>query len=367
MLLCDGISTGVMLALAGLSALGHFALWHIYATTGAISLLECFRSPTFSASIPLIVTKEQLPRSNAMVQSGGAAAAILGPLLAGTLVSFLSIHDILLLDAFTFAIGVVTLALVRIPRVLAADNENCLSIFEEALVGWRYVQQRSGLKGLLAVYSFNHFIFSIATVLIMPLLLSFSTPAMVGLQYSISSCGLLLGGLVMTALGGFKKQIDGVLIFSSLAGVCLAVHGLWPSFILVASAGFVLFLMLPVVEASNASIWQSEVPAHLQGRCFAVQQLLTNIGMALGYCLAGPLSDDVFEPMLNKRGPLSNSVGLLIGVGHGRGIALLFIILGTLMTLTAFIAYCVPTIRRIGTLEDGVRQGPGEQTTLCRL
>ena len=92
---------------------------------------------------------------------------------------------------------------------------------------------------------------------------------------------------------GPKKQINGVLLYTSLDGLFLTAHGLRPSFMLVAVVGFVLFMTLPMIDASNTSIWQSKVPTHLQGRCFAMQQFLLNVAMAVGYCLAGPLSDHV--------------------------------------------------------------------------
>jgi len=62
---------------------------------------------------------------------------------------------------------------------------------------------------------------------------------------------------------------------------------------------------------------------------------------------AGPLADWVFEPLLAAGGPLSESVARLIGVGKGRGIALLLILLGflVLMTVAAFSRF--PRLRRL--------------------
>lgn len=360
MIICDVLSAASMAILAILLGTGHLAVWHIYIVVGATSLLDSFRSPAFSASVPLIATRDQLPRANALVQTGAAAAAIIGPLLAGALVSLITFYGVLTIDALTFVVGAVTLGLAKIPHISPISSEKGVHLLREAATGWRYIQQRHGFLGLLAVFGFNHFVFAMASVLIVPLLLSFSTPALVGLQYAISGCGLLLGGLVMTALGGPAKQINGVLLYTSLGGLCLAAHGLRPSFTLIAVTGFLLFMMLPVIDASNTSLWQSKVPAHLQGRCFAIQQLLLNAAMAVGYCLAGPLSDHVFEPLLSRPGPLSDSVGIIIGVGPGRGIGLMFIILGMSMTSVAIKAYCMPAIRNIHELEEAFSLSEGD-------
>ena len=68
-------------------------------------------------------------------------------------------------------------------------------LLREAVTGWRYVHESPGLVGLLAMYGSNNFVFSIARVVIAPLILSFSGPAGLGVQYAISGSGLLLGGI----------------------------------------------------------------------------------------------------------------------------------------------------------------------------
>jgi MFS transporter, DHA3 family, macrolide efflux protein len=352
MLGCDAAAAGLTILLAALLTTGHLAVWHIYAMVGLTSLLDCFREPTFASSVPLITPSRLLPRANAIVKIGEAAGMIVGPLLAGILVSTLDFQGVLLIDALTFAFGALTLILITIPPTPSAEKRVEPGLVHEALAGWRYLRQQPGLFGLVGVYGVNHFVFAVASVLIAPLLLSFSTPDMVGLQYGISGCGLLLGGVIMTISGGPKRRVNGVLLFSTLGGLFLAAHGLSPSFALVAIFGFILFLMLPVIDASSASLLQSKVPSHLQGRCFAVQGVLLNAATAAGYAVAGPLSAQVFEPLLGTGGRLATTIGSIIGTGPGRGDGLIFILLGTVMSAVALRAYSVPAIRNIDELAD---------------
>ena len=352
MLVCDLFSAIATFVAAALAATGHLTIWYIYLAAGIGSVSNAFRTPAFAASIPLLATREQLPRVNGMAQIAIAAAQTLGPLLAGALVSLISLSGVLTIDALTFLVGVVTLAFARIPQLSTASRQARRGLLREAAMGWRYVHEQPGLMGLLAVYGSNNFLLCMAGVVIAPLLLSFSDPARVGVQYAISGTGLLLGGIAMTAWGGPRKQIHGVLAFWALAGIFLAAHGLQPSFTLAAVAGFLVFLMVPIVAASNNSIWQASVPVDLQGRCFAVQRVLLNAATVFAFCLAGPLSEKVFGPLLDRGGPLAGSVGLIIGVGPGRGLALMFITLGALMTLISLIAYSVPTIRQIDELVE---------------
>jgi len=86
--------------------------------------------------------------------------------------------------------------------------------------------------------------------------------------------------------------------------------------------------------------------------------------MAIGFSLAGPLSDHVFETLLSTHGRLVHSVGVLMGVGPGRGIGLIFICLGASMTLVGIAAYCVPSVRNIDEMEDVLQ--PSINTVFAR-
>jgi hypothetical protein len=253
-----------------------------------------------------------------------------------------------LIDAATFLVGVATLAAAKVPRPpRAADAEVEPSLWREAATGWQYVRERRPLLALLAVFGFTNFLFGIASIAITPLVLSFTDAAGLGVQMAVGGAGLVVGGIAMSTWGGPPRRIVGVLGFSALAGLALAAHGVAPSLPLVAAVGFVFFLCVPVINASNDTLWQAKVPNELQGRCFAIQRVLTEAAMPAGFCLAGPLIERVFEPLMANGGALAGSVGQLIGSGDGRGIALLFVVLGGLMTGVAAIAYTVPALRQI--------------------
>lgn len=347
MIACEATSAATMLVLAGLLAAGQLAYWQIYVGVAITSLANAFLQPAYAASIPLLVDQRQLSRVNGLVQTGFAVAQVGGPLLAGVLVSTLSMPGVLALDALSFACGMVVLVLARIPRPARTQDEQGDSLLHEAATGLAYVRARPGLLGLLVVFGASNFLFGIASIAITPLVLSVADPALLGVQMAVGGSGLLLGGLVMTVWGGPRRRVVGVLGFSLLAGASLAAHGLLPSFALLVVAGFVFFLAVPVINASNASLWQVKVPADLQGRCFAIQRILSEAAMPLGYCLAGPLAEFAFEPLMAVDGPLATTVGVWIGVGPGRGLGLMFVMLGVSMMLVAVGAWCVRAIRRV--------------------
>jgi len=356
MMLCDATGAAVTLTMAGMLAAGRLETWHVYVAVALAALANAFHQPAYAASIPLLVGRDRLARVNGMVQTSFAMAQVLGPLLAGVLVSTISMPGVLAIDGLTFLCGVAALALARVPRP-AAVPEKERGLWGEAAFGWRYVRERPGLLGLLAIFGASNFLFGIASILITPLVLSFTNEAALGAQMAIGGLGLVFGGLAMSIWGGPRRRIHGVLGFSFAAGLFLALHGLRPSFLLLAVAGAAFFVTLPVINASNDSLWQSKVPAGLQGRCFAIQRVLSEAAMPLGYGLAGPLADGIFEPLLQPGGALAGTLGRVVGVGPGRGIGLLFMVLGALMSLVAALAYGVRAVRDV---EDELPDAPLE-------
>jgi MFS family permease len=343
MMACDALCAATTFVLALLFAADALQVWHAYAGVAVLALCSAFHAPALQASIPLLASESQLPRANGLVQTGNAIAAILGPLLAGALVTLISLYGVLAVDAVSFLAGVAGVALARIPRPPRNESEPAQAgVMQEAAAGWRYVHAQRGLFGLLLLDSFKGFVFSIAAVLITPLLLSFTGAAHVGVQYATSGAGLLAGGLAMTALGAPKRRVRRLLGLMALCGLFLAVHGLWPSFALVVGAGFVMFMTLPMMASQ------------LQGRCFAIQQALANAAAPLGYCIAGPLAERVFEPMLRPGGVLAASAGAWIGVGAGRGIGALFVLMGLAMIAAALVASACAAVRGVDDLPDAL-------------
>jgi hypothetical protein len=71
--------------------------------------------------------------------------------------------------------------------------------------------------------------------------------------------------------------------------------------------------------------------------------MLVTIMVPIAILIAGPLIDGVFKPLSIEDGALS----AIVGAGEGRGIGLLFVILGTAMFVTALIAATSPRLRAV--------------------
>jgi DHA3 family macrolide efflux protein-like MFS transporter len=362
-----GLSTLIM---AFLFFTGQVEVWHIYLAAGISAAFGAFQWPAYSAATTLLVSKKNLGRANGMVQLGRAASEILAPALAGVLVLAIQVQGVLLIDFATFLFAITTLLIVRLPRpdITATGQTSKGSLWREAAYGWTYIAARRGLLGLLVFFAVVNLMWGMVGALITPLILGFTSADVLGIIISVAGGGMLVGSLVMSAWGGPKRRIDGVLRFELLSGLCFLLIGLRPSAWPIAIGAFGAHLTIAIIYGSNQAIWQSKVPPDIQGRVFATQQMIAKSSTPLAYLVAGPLADKLFEPLLAFDGPLAGSIGQITGVGPGRGIGLLFIVMGILKVVVTLGGYLYPRIRLVeDELPDAIADEP--TTTLigsCR-
>ena len=344
---------------AGLSTLfivllllaGRLEVWHVYVVAAVSAAFNTVQWPAYMATTTLLVPKEKLGQANGLSQFGRGAAEVLAPALAGALMLTIGLGGVVLIDFVTFLFAVTTLLWVRLPKpkatVPAVDALGENSWWRAITYGWRYITARRGLLGLLLFMAAVNFIWGLVGALITPMILGFTSSHTLGVIISVAGAGMLVGSLVMSIWGGPRRRIHGVLNFELLSGLCFVLIGLRPSFWLVALGVFGAHATIAVIYGSNQSIWQSKVAPDVQGRVFAIQQMIARAATPLAYLLAGPLAERVFEPLLAINGPLAANLGSIIGAGAGRGIGLLFVLMGVAKVLVSLGGHLNPRVRNV--------------------
>lgn len=328
---------------------GYLQIWHLYLTCFIQGIFQTFQWPAYSAAISTMLPKEQFGRANGMMGLADSASGVLGPLLAGALLGIIGLKGILIIDIITFLIAIGTLLIVFIPqpKTTIEGQKSRGNLWSESVFGFRYILERPSLLGLQLVFLIGNFFFSIPVSILSPMILA-STQNNEMMLASVNSAGAIggvVGGLVMSAWGGPKRRVHGVLlgwIFSSLAFVVLGAGRNLPIWVI---ANFVSMFFSIMVNASNQSIWQSKVEPDVQGRVFAIRRLIAWFVNPLALLIAGPLADHLFEPAMKEGGALASSFSWLVGVGPGRGMALIFVIFGGLAAISSACAYFFRVIR----------------------
>jgi MFS transporter, DHA3 family, macrolide efflux protein len=361
MILSDTGSGLCTLVLALLLWADRLEIWHVYLVGAISAAMAAFQWPAFSAATTLLVPKRHLGRASGMVQTAMALSQVLAPAMAGALVASIGPANVLLIDFATFLVALATLLAVRFPRpeTTPEGEANRGSLLREAWWGWQFIRDRRGLLGILLLFASTNFCMAMLQVLVTPLVLGFTTTEVLGVVLSVAGFGMLAGSILMSVWGGPRRRVYGLYVPLAIQGLILLLGGLRPSAVLIASAAFVFLFVGPILIASSQAIWQIKVPPDLQGRVFAVRRMIAWSTLPLASLFAGPLADRVFEPMMAPGGLLAGSVGRVLGVGEGRGIGLLFMVLGVLVLLTVAVAWRSPRLRNVETeLPDVVDDEP---------
>ncbi len=344
---------GAGLATVGLlvlQAMGLLQLWHLYAFSVIAGLGNAFQWPAYSAAISTMVSKEQYGRANGMMSLIEMGPGVIAPLLAGALLPLIGLTGIMLIDVITFvsAIGVLLVVHVPQPARTQEGEKGQGSIWKEAAYGFRYIFARPSLLGLQLVFFCGNLFAGIAFTVFAPMILARTgnNSVIFGTVQSVGAVGGVIGGVIMSAWGGFKRRVHGVLlgwILSSLFGmVVLGVGRSLPLWI----PGMVLAtIFVPLVNGSNQAIWQAKVAPDLQGRVFSARRLIAWFTNPITPLIAGPLADFVLEPAMRPGGALTGVFGGLVGIGPGAGMALIIIFSGLGGALIGLAGYLFPAVR----------------------
>ena len=103
------------------------------------------------------------------------------------------------------------------------------------------------------------------TLLITPLILSFRGVATLGTVMSVSGLGMLAGGILMSAWGGPRRRINGVLGFHVLTAAALLLAAVPPTVPLVCLGAALFLFTIPPIGACFQAIWQSKVAPDAPG------------------------------------------------------------------------------------------------------
>lgn len=328
---------------------GWLEIWHIYMIMGVNSIFRALQVPAYTASVSLLVPRDQLGRANGIMQLEATSSYLLSPILAGWLLDKVGIVGVMWTDLATFLFAVSIVLAVRIPRPVVSKKDSAArnSLWKDMAVGWQFISARAGFLSLMVLFGLGNYANLMTDTLMPPMLLELSSPTVLGSVLSTGGLGMLVGTLLMSAWGGPKKRIYGVLIFKTLAGLAIMGVGLFQSIPLIALATFFYYLPFPLVNGSDQAIWQRKVPPEVQGRVFSIRRMLAHSMIPLAYLTAGPLSDKVFKPLLSLNGSLASSLGQFFGVGPSRGMGLLIFLMGLFIVVLTVMTALNPRVRNM--------------------
>lgn len=336
---------------------GNLQVWQIAIITTIISTVSVFQRLAMTTTTKLLVADKNLGHAVGLTQISQSIGSLVVPALAGTLVLLVKMEGVLMIDFGTYLFSLLTLLLVRIPTHLTTNTSEVdeqpqgwaawAALRRELQFGWQYTLAHPNILSLLIYFTVINFLIALVSLLFLPMVLGFLNSSAAGSMVTIGGIGTLFGGLLLGVFGGAKYRITKIMFFGVCLGLSIILAGIQPSSILITIALFVGMLSFSLINGISEVLFISNVPVEVQGRVFGLQGMIAASSLPVAYLMAGPLADWVFEPLLAKNGALADTVGRVVGVGPGRGIALLFIVLGILQVVVTLYAYSYRPLRKL--------------------
>jgi hypothetical protein len=336
---------------------GKLEFWHLYVAAAVNGLGSTFQWPAYSAAISTMVPKKQYGRANGMMSLVEAGPGVLAPMLAGAILAltlqgpFDSFSLIMLIDLVTFFIAIGALLVVHIPQPekTIEGTETQGNLWQEGIYGFKYIFQRPSLLGLQMIFFFGNLFGSIGFTLLAPMILARSdqNSLIFGSIQTAGAVGGITGGIIMSAWGGFKRRVNGVILGWVLGGISFAFLGvvselpLWIVFMALSSIVFTL------INTSNQALWQAKIAPDLQGRVFSARRLIAWVTQPIAPIIAGTLADFVMEPAMQSASGLADIFGPVFGTGPGAGMGLLVAFAGIGTMLAGIVGFFIPAIRNV--------------------
>ncbi len=276
---------------------------------------------------------------------------MLAPILAGALLPLIGLTGLLTIDVLTFffAIGALLIVHVPQPEKTVEGQQGGGNLWREAAYGFTYIFKRPSPLGLQMIFFFGNLFSGMAWTVFAPMILLRTNDNSLVLG-SVNSAATI-GGLIMSAWGGFKQRVHGVLGGWILVGLLTALFGFglgpaWWIPVIVAHG-----MIVPLINTSNQSLWQAKVAPDLQGRVFSARQLIAWFTNPISPVLASLLADRWLEPSMTAgTTALARAFSGWVGTGPGAGMSLLLIFAGLGPLLVGLAGYFLRPIREADSL-----------------
>lgn len=325
MLASDGVRALATGTLGAAFITGHGQLWQLVASAIVFNLADGFFTPAASALMPQAVSTQSLQQANALMGLARSTTNVAGPAISGLLVAVINPGWVFAIDAVSFVVSALSLALLRIARGEPAQRTG---FWRELAEGWRAVTSRRWY--LLNLGSHALWNFAIAALFVLGPIVAkrhLGGPAAWGLITASIGVGSIAGGLVALRLMPRRPLVAANLALTPSALQLLALAGPLPLPAIIAAA-IVGWAGLTYLNEVWAATVPHLMPSDVLGRANSFDWVISIVAMPAGFAIAGPVADHV-------------------------GVPATLVAAACLLAIPSFLIVLVPGVRGIRRTQDG--------------
>ena len=292
----------------------------------AFGIFEIAHWTTWSAFLGDVVKKQEVTKVSALFESAEAISVLIGPIGGAFIYSFFGLPGVILVDLITCFFGIATITFFKSKKVEIKGKLSFKNVYLDLIEAYNWLKKQKGLLSLVTILTIGNFLWGFTSVLLPPMILSFTDARGLGIVESSVGLAFLFGSIISLRLADkLQGNLKVAIYMGLLSGLSLILGSIRPSIFLLCIHGIINGVSGTVQYTVSSGAWLAITTEDIRGRALALRGTIAQMLRPLGVVIAGPLGDYLefdFYP---------NNVDLLspiVGLGPGRGYALLFFIVG---------------------------------------
>jgi predicted MFS family arabinose efflux permease len=276
------------LTLATLTFLHVERVWHILVLSFIVGSAQSFGGPAYSALIPSLVPKENLPNAIALNSIQFNLGRVIGPALGGITLTTLGAAWCFGLNGVSFIAVIISLYIINAGFTPAKSSESMLVSMKQ---GIGFIRIQEGMKPLILL-SFLMTMLAIPLITFLPVFAKevlHGTPKTFTALLCCSGIGSICGALIVAGTAKAKNQGRTALLMLIALGVASIGFARSTSVILSCIMIFFAGAAMITVFASITSLVQAITEDSMRGRVMSVYNVAFRGGMPFGMLIVGRL------------------------------------------------------------------------------
>lgn len=269
-----------------LIVMGRIHVWHMLFLSFVSGLAQAFGGPAYSALIPSLVDREDMPNAIALNSIQFNTAVTIGPALAGQALAKLGESWCFGLNALSFLAPIVSLSIIT-ARYLPEKTSD--SIFGSLKQGIKFVRKQGSMEALI-VLAFCMTALSMPMRTYIPVFVKdifHRGPETFGNLLSVMGIGSIIGSLTVAGMGNIPNKGRVALVTLISLGVGIVGFAISKALPLSYAMLIIVGASMMMVFATVTSLVQLIATNEMRGRVMSVYNCAFRGGMPMGNLLSG--------------------------------------------------------------------------------
>jgi MFS family permease len=282
------VQMSVALVLTVLVGFNVVKVWHFLCGSFIAGFAQAFGGPAYSALIPTLVPKEDMPNAIALNSIQFNAAVMVGPALGGWALHTLGKTWCFALNTTSFLFPIVSLLMLTIRFLPEKTGESILTSMKQ---GIHFIRQQGAMQGLI-ILGFCMTALGIPMRTFLPVFADsvfHQGSGTYAMFLSMSGMGSVVGALCVAALGNVQRKGRIALAMLMCLGASMSGFALSRSVPMSCAMLFFSGVAMMGVFSMVVSLVQLVVTNQMRGRVMSVYNLTFRGGMPVGNLIAGSL------------------------------------------------------------------------------